>query len=189
MLYFVGRLVEKKGARVLIEALERLRDSGGQFLCRIVGEGPQTEDMRQHVEKASLDDCVELLGSQPQERVKALFDEADVFVLPCVVAADGDRDGIPVALMEAMALGVPVVSTTVSGIPELIQSERDGILTEPGDAQALADALGTLIDDPQRTGELAAAARARIEADFDIDQSADRLLAKIREAVAAREKA
>ena len=112
--------------------------------------------------QAALADCVELLGAQPQERVKALFGEADAFVLPCVVAASGDRDGIPVALMEAMALGVPVISTGVSGIPELIQNGGNGLLAAPGDAESLAEQLAMLMDDADLAVRLSEAARRMI---------------------------
>ena len=171
-IYAVGRLVEKKGIEHLIHALAALRDEGRSFRCRIIGGGPLLEPLRVQVGQASLDDRVELLGAQPQERVKALFAEADAFVLPCVVAASGDRDGIPVALMEAMALGVPVVSTGVSGIPELIQSDRNGLLAAPGDAQSLAQALATLMDDAELAVCLSQAARRTIETEFEVGRSA-----------------
>ncbi|NIA15437.1 MAG: glycosyltransferase [Nitrospiraceae bacterium] len=171
-IYAVGRLVEKKGIEHLVRALAMLRDQGRSFRCRIVGGGPLLEPLRVQVAQASLEGHVELLGAQPQERVKALFGEADAFVLPCVVAASGDRDGIPVALMEAMALGVPVISTGVSGIPELIQPYRNGLLAAPGDAESLAEQLAALMDDAELAVRLSEAARRTIETEFEVGRNA-----------------
>jgi colanic acid/amylovoran biosynthesis glycosyltransferase len=181
LLYSVGRLVEKKGMAVLVDALRILRDRGRDFACKVVGGGPLTDALRRQIEDAGLQDRVELLGSQPQERVKALFREADIFVLPCVVAASGDRDGIPVALMEAMALGVPVVSTTVSGIPELIESGKNGLLAEPGDAASLAETLEHLLSDPELVRELSRNARNTLETTFESGRNATILWEKIHE--------
>lgn len=172
MLYSVGRLVEKKGISVLIEALRVLKERGRAFSCRVVGDGPLLDTLRRHVTECGLDDDIEMMGGQPQETVKALFEDADVFVLPCVVAASGDRDGIPVVLMEAMALGVPVVSTTVSGIPELIQNEHNGLLVAPGDVEGLAHALDRLLGNPSEARALAREARRTIETEFESKHNA-----------------
>jgi len=172
VLYSVARLVEKKGIDVLVEALGRLRDRGVAFRCRIVGNGPLTEPLTRRARELDLEGDIEFLGGQPQERVKELFGEADVFVLPCVVARSGDRDGIPVVLMESMALGVPVVSTTVSGIPELIESGRSGLLVPPGDPEALADALERLLRDPELGRRLAREARKTLETTFESRRNA-----------------
>lgn len=122
-------------------------------------------------------------GAMPQERVKALLDTADTFVLPCVVAKSGDRDGIPVALMEAMALGVPVVSTNVSGIPELIRNGENGLLVPAGDAEALAQALGRILREPALREKLAMHARTTIEAEFNLETIAANLECLFRESV------
>lgn len=122
-------------------------------------------------------------GAMPQERVKALLDTADTFVLPCVVAKSGDRDGIPVALMEAMALGVPVVSTNVSGIPELIRNGENGLLVPAGDAEALAQALGRILREPALRERLAMHARTTIEAEFNLETIAANLECLFRESV------
>jgi glycosyltransferase involved in cell wall biosynthesis len=172
LLYSVGRLVEKKGIGILIEALKHLRDRGVAFHCRIVGNGPLTDAISQQVRDLGLQDHVNLAGGQPQERVKEWFREADVFVLPCVVAQSGDRDGIPVVLMEAMALGVPVVSTTVSGIPELVESERSGLLVPPGDSLGLADALERVLRDRELATSLAREARKTLETTFESRRNA-----------------
>lgn len=183
MLYSVGRLVEKKGIGVLIDALALLKSRGRAFSCRVVGDGPLLEPLRCQVIECGLSDDIEMMGGQPQETVKALFDEADVFVLPCVVAASGDRDGIPVVLMEAMALGVPVVSTTVSGIPELIRSGHNGLLVTPGDVDGLAQALGRLLGNPSETQSFAREARRTIETEFEAKHNAAILWEKMNECI------
>lgn len=175
-IFSVGRLIEKKGFVPLLGALARVRDAGIAFQCQIVGDGPLMDTLKRRIADLQLDGQVELLGSQPQERVKALLSCATVFALPCIVAQDGDQDGIPVALMEAMALGVPVVSCPVSGVPELIQDGREGLLAPPHDETRLAEALGRLASDTDLRSRLAEAARARIEREFDSHQSAGQLL-------------
>lgn len=177
----VGRLVEKKGFRYLIEACRLLAERGVEYECRLVGGGPLKADLQAQIEQAGLSSQVRLCGALPQDQVRALLQEASIFVLPCVPAADGDQDGIPVALMEAMALGVPVISTTISGIPELIKHGVSGWLTPPRDAAALADALIQLLANPERANAMAKAARATIEREFDVNRNAARLLARIRE--------
>src|SRR5690606_14009796 len=106
---------------------------------------------------------------------RELIREADIFVLPCVVAPSGDQDGIPVALMEAMAMGVPVVSTRVSGIPELIEDGRSGLLTTPGNPEELADSLQRLLSDVALRGACSRAGRSIMEREFEEGLNAERL--------------
>jgi glycosyltransferase involved in cell wall biosynthesis len=177
----VGRLVPMKGLGTLIEALALLRAHGVEFRCLIAGEGPERAALQASVFALGLQDQVELPGALPQERVRAALDEAVVFALPCEIAADGSRDGIPVALMEAMAVGCPVVSCPVSGVPELIRDGEHGLLVPPHDPQALAIALRRLLGDAALRRHLAAAARLRIEQEFDACKEArklQRLMAK-----------
>jgi len=108
--------------------------------------------------------------------VRLAYQRADIFVLPCIVTAEGDRDGIPTVLVEAMASGVPVVSTPVSGIPELIDPERDGLLVEPNNPNLLADALDRLLGDPGLQNRLSRAARVKVEERFSSSHSASQLL-------------
>jgi len=182
-LFSVGRFVEKKGFHVLVEALARLKDRGKQFHCVIAGDGPLYEETRDRAQAAGLLDSLELPGAMPQERVKELLQAADAFVLPCVVAKSGDRDGIPVALMEAMALGVPVVSTDVSGIPELIQDGENGLLMSEGDIDALAQALERILDEAPLRESLARRARTTIEMEFNLETIAGNLERLFRESV------
>ncbi|RFP59555.1 colanic acid biosynthesis glycosyltransferase WcaL [Luteimonas weifangensis] len=171
----VGRLVPMKGFDTLIEALALLQARGVGFRCLLVGEGPQRAALQASVLAHGLQDRIELPGALPQEQVRAALDQAVAFALPCQVAADGSRDGIPVALMEAMAAGCPVVSCPVSGVPELIDDGQHGLLVPQRDPQALAHALQRLLDDAALRHRLASAARLRIEREFDADKEARKL--------------
>jgi glycosyltransferase involved in cell wall biosynthesis len=173
----VARLVEKKGLSDLISAADILRLRGRRFQIQIVGDGPQRHRLEAQITQLSLNDRVTLLGALPHEKLCRAYQQVSVFALPCVVAADGDRDGIPNALLEAMASGVPVISTPVSGIPELIHQEREGLLVPPNTPVALADAIDRLLTCPELRERLARAARAKIETYFSVDRSSARLLA------------
>ncbi len=173
----VARLVEKKGLRDLIVAAHILRQKGYCFQIEIVGDGPLRRALDGQVTQLGLNDWVRLLGSQPHEIVRLAYQRASIFALPCIVAGDGDRDGIPNVLLEAMGSGIPVVSTSVSGIPELINSERDGLLVPPNNPRMLAQALGQLLGDPKLAERLARAGRAKIEGRYSVDRTASRLVA------------
>jgi colanic acid/amylovoran biosynthesis glycosyltransferase len=172
----VGRLDPIKGFDVLVDALGELAKSGRRFRCRIIGSGPLEGDLRARIDRHGIGDSVELMGARPQAEVRAGLYAASVFVLPSVVTATGDRDGIPVSLMEAMALGTPVVSTRVSGIPELIEDGREGLLVPEKDPSALAAAIARLLDDPDLGPRMAVAARAKVEREFDAAIEARKLL-------------
>jgi glycosyltransferase involved in cell wall biosynthesis len=181
----VARLVEKKGVEVLVKALRLLHDRGVAFHMTIVGEGPLEDSIRHDVRAASLDGVVHMMGAQPQELVREVFQNTDVFVLPCLKAASGDMDGIPVVLIEALAMGVPVISTDVSGIPELVESGVSGALVSSGDALALADMLASLLGDPDRLRGYADAGRKVVETEFDLSRNVDRLVGLIEQAAGA----
>ncbi len=137
----VARLTEKKGLHVAIQACQQLKARGVNFRYRILGIGPWERRLRTQIEQCQLDAEVIMPGFKPTHEVKAMLDEADLFLLPSVTGADGDMEGIPVALMEAMAVGIPVVSTFHSGIPELIDADESGWLVPENDPTALADKL------------------------------------------------
>ncbi|TVR58150.1 MAG: colanic acid biosynthesis glycosyltransferase WcaL [Candidatus Competibacteraceae bacterium] len=183
----VGRLVEKKGFDVLIDACAILRDRGVAFQCRIVGDGTERATLSARIAHLNLGAMVRLAGPQPHAELIGTFREAAVVAAPCVIGADGDRDGLPTVLLEAMALGVPCVATDVTGIPELVRDGDTGLCVPQRDPQALADALQRLLDDADLRVDLATRARRLIEQDFDIRRNA----AQLREwfAVAARDAA
>jgi len=139
----IGRLVEKKGLRYLVEALGILKREDICFKCTIIGEGPERATLEGLVNQMRLDSMVHLVGAQESDQVKSVLQDADVFVLPCVVAKNGDQDATPTVLLEAMAMGIPVVSTLVAGIPEVVPKDA-GILVAPGDAPSLARAINAI---------------------------------------------
>jgi glycosyltransferase involved in cell wall biosynthesis len=172
----VGRLIEKKGLGDLIAAADILRRRGRSFRVEIIGAGPLAPALEAQVQRLALQDQVAFLGAQPQEAVRLAYRRATIFALPCVVTAEGDRDGIPTVLLEAMASGVPVVSTSISGIPEVIQSGHNGLLVAPHDPAMLAGALDLLLADADLGDRLAYAARRTIEATFSIERNSAQLV-------------
>jgi len=163
----VGRLTEQKGYEYLIGACRRLRQEGREFRCWIVGAGPLRAALEAQVRRAGLQEVVSFLGPKTHDEVLALYRAATLFVLPCVVCRNGDRDGIPNVLIEAMAMELPVVSTPVSGIPELVVPRETGLLVPERDVTALAMAMGGLLDLPGLRRELGRRARERVQALFD----------------------
>ena len=164
----VGRLVEKKGFDCLVRACRILRDRGCRFACRIVGgQDVYTTVIRGLIAELKMEDIVILQDSVTQEQLKAIYARSTVFALPCQVTDNGDRDGIPNVLAEAMAMELPVVSTETSGIPELVRHGVNGLLVQEKDPKALADAIETLLRNPEYAGRLGAAARATICEVFD----------------------
>ena len=155
----VGRLVPKKGYPVLLNALDTLARSGRSFNCRIVGSGPLKDQLLASLVSLNLEATVELVGARTQPEIVQEYRFADVFVQASVVTSDGDRDGIPNSILEAMASGLAVVGTDVAGIPEVIDHKHNGLVVPPQDPDALAMALATLIDDPTLRMHLGAMAR------------------------------
>ena len=158
----IGRLIPKKGYFVLADALAILWARGIPFEWRIVGGGPLREELRAHVEAAGIGNRVHLVGSCTQDAVVAECAATEVFALTPVVTEDGDRDGIPNVLREAMAAGVPVVTCALSGIPELIRPGETGWLVRSGDPEAVADALEDALTNPQKRAAIAIAGRGYV---------------------------
>lgn len=179
----VGRLVEKKGFSTLIAACELLRQRGYVFRCVLGGAGPLVAELRTDLANRGLTDIVELPGALPQNRVRDLVGNAACFAAPCVRAADGNRDGLPTVLLEAMALGTPCVSTDVTGIPEIIRPGETGLRCRQRDPGSLADALALLLDNPGLRVGLARRARDLMESEFDAVEQARRLNALLPTAV------
>lgn len=163
----VGRLVEKKGFHHLIDACAILHQRGIDFECHIIGKGEWHDRLQTQIETLGLHKCVKLLGAKPQDKVRNAYRAARLFALPCVVGADGNRDGLPTVMLEAMACGLPVVSTPITGNPEIVDHGENGLLVPAGDAAALADALAQLLTDGDTHSRMSAAARAKVERCFD----------------------
>ena len=171
----VARLLEKKGLSHLLRACRRLRDQGYRFRCRIVGEGPLHDALAAQVRELDLGACVTLWGPAPHSEVIAMYRQAEIFALPCVIAENGDRDGIPNVLVEALYMGLAVVSTPVSGIPELISHEGDGLLVPQADSDALASALARLLDNPLLRARLGRMGQQTVMERFDLAQNVEHL--------------
>ncbi|MHB8596413.1 MAG: glycosyltransferase [Ktedonobacteraceae bacterium] len=172
----VARLVEKKGLSYLLDACQILKGQGYTFTCRIVGDGELRPLLEQRIRELSLSDCVELWGSEQHERVIEMYQQATLSVLPCVISENGDRDGIPNVLVESLFMGVPIVSTPISGIPELISSGLNGLLVPSRDSKALAIAMARLLDSPSLRHRLAYAGRRIVLEQFDMAHNATSLL-------------
>ncbi|WP_432494365.1 glycosyltransferase [Kineococcus auxinigenes] len=169
---FVGRLVPEKGPSVLLEAVARLRHLEGPdaVRVRVVGSGPLEQELRDRARQLGLQDSIELLGALPNEELPQQYRWADVFCLPSFA------EGVPVVLMEAMATALPVVTTVIAGIPELVRDGVSGVLVPPGRADALADGLLLLARDADLRRRAGAAGRARVTEEFDPGLNADRLV-------------
>ncbi len=171
----VATLQQQKGHTVLVDAAAILAGRGVPVHVRFLGDGEERATIAGVIHEAGLDDSVELMGRQPRDVVAATVAAADVVVQPSIVLGSGKTEGIPVALMEAMAAGAPVVATSVSGVPELVEDGVTGRLVPPNEAVALADALVAIRADPATTARLAVAGRARVLADFDLRSNTRRL--------------
>jgi glycosyltransferase involved in cell wall biosynthesis len=182
----VGRLVAKKGFADLVDACRLLRDRGTSFHCRLVGDGPLLGDLRRRVDEANLAGHVRFLGALPSEHVADEMRRASLLVAPCVEVGDGDRDGLPTVLPEAMALGLPCVSTGVTGIPEIVRDGSTGVLAPQFDPQALAEACRRLMADEALRERLAAAGRRLVEERFDLRVNTRRLRSLFRRSVESR---
>ncbi|HHX40858.1 MAG TPA: colanic acid biosynthesis glycosyltransferase WcaL [Armatimonadetes bacterium] len=167
----VGRLLPKKGLHHLVAACGVLRQRDAQFQLIIAGDGPERDRLERLAAEHGVAGSTAFLGEVIQEELIAIYGRADLFALPCVVTPEGDRDGLPNVLLEAMASALPVVSTRVSAIPEAVEDGVTGVLVPPGDVEALAGALERLIQDAGLRHRLGEAARARVERDFDIRKS------------------
>jgi len=172
----VGQLKEKKGFAYLLEACHILKENGYNFHCKIIGEGPLQSALEQKIQELSLDDRVTLCGALPHESVIDQMKSSTMFVLPCVTGSDGDRDGIPNAILEAMAMKLPVISTIHSGIPEVITDGVNGLLVAPADHEALAQAIARLLDEPQLGRQMGERGRQTVDENFDARRNASRLL-------------
>lgn len=168
-----GRLVPAKGHRILVESLAQLRDRGIDFRCTLIGDGPERPGLEGLVRERALEDQVRFTSSLPHAETLSHVRDADLFVLASFA------EGIPVALMEAMALGVPCISTSIAGIPELIQTGHEGILVAPSNVEALTDAIALLAGDPTLRQFLGRSARRRIVRDYNLPLNQEKLARRL----------
>lgn len=172
----IAALKPYKGLDVLLEACATLHGQGIAFRCEIIGDGPLRDPLQQIIDRSGLSNVVRLQGARPQHEVARSILEASLIVLPSIVAPDGQMEGIPVALMEAMAAGRPVVASSLSGIPELIESGVDGVLTTPGDKEELASAIQSILADRTAAMAMGIRARKRVTEDFHLGTTVGELL-------------
>jgi glycosyltransferase involved in cell wall biosynthesis len=173
----VGRLVEKKGFPDLLKACAVVRAAGHDFTCDIYGSGPLADHLERLRDRLGLAGVVVFRGERDQEGIAEAFTSADVFALTPCVADDGDRDGIPNVMVEAMACGLPVVTTAAGGVLDLVRDGETGLVARPHDVAAIARNLATLLTDQRLRRQLGAAGRTAVEEGFDIEVSARRLAA------------
>jgi glycosyltransferase involved in cell wall biosynthesis len=177
-----GSMAEKKGHDVLVESVRHLRDSGHDVHLQIIGGGDPAALLSQ-IRSLGLGDFVGVAGAVPQAEVRDMLGRADVFALACKKAANGDMDGIPTVLLEALAMGVPVVTTGLSGIPELVTDGDTGFLAEPGDPHSFAAKLAEALADPQGAAETARRGRERVLSQFSARTNAGELARMWRKAL------
>ncbi len=165
----VGRLVAAKGQQILLDAVLRLRGEGRSVCLRFVGDGPDRAALEARSKQLGLEGSVVFEGAVNQDRIRAFYQSCDVFALPSFA------EGIPVVLMEAMAMEIPVVTTWITGIPELIRSGIDGLLVAPSDDKGFADAIGKLMDDPELCRTLGEQGRRKVVAEYNLGKSVEHL--------------
>ena len=173
----IGRLIEKKGLAQLISACRFLAVRGRSFRCEIIGEGPLEESLAAHIAHSHLEDHVKLLGTRTQSQIVERLAAATVFALPCATEAGGGMDNLPTVIMEAMAAGLPVISTPIAGVPEMVQPGATGELVPPNEPLALADAIERIIGDQQRARQLGAAGRELAAEKFSVETNVRALAA------------
>ncbi len=172
----IGRLIEKKGFADLISACALLTSRRRGFLCEIIGEGPLEETLQAQIASADVKGCVRLVGPQTQAQIALRLSHATIFVLPCTREADGGMDNLPTVIMEAMAAGLPVISTPLGGIPEMVEQDVNGELVPERDPAAICAAIERLISDPERARRLGDRGRQIAQEKFSIATSARALI-------------
>jgi len=175
----VGRLIPKKGFGDLIRACALLAEHGKLFRCEIIGEGPLKDELRRQIDELGLQNNVVLTGAKPQTQLRGRLAAANVFVLPSVIDPDGGMDNLPTVIMEAMATGLPVVSTNIGGIPEMIVENETGFLVQPGDVAAMSDAIERVINDSSSAARLGQSGYERARTLFSIEKNVRELCAML----------
>ena len=175
----VGRLIAKKGFADLIRACRLLLERGKSFRCQIIGEGPLEQELGGQIDQLGLQDCVELPGAKPQHEIRKSLAAGNAFVLPSVIDPDGGMDNLPTVIMEAMAAGLPIISTAIGGIPEMVIQNETGFLVPPGDVAALAGAIERLFDESGLARRLGERGFQQARELFSIEKNVRSLLALI----------
>ena len=183
----VGRLVRKKGFDIFLRALATLRRQGRSFRASVVGDGEERAALQKLILDLELSDRVQMLGALTQDQIRILMRRATLFCLPCVVAPDGNRDALPTVLLESLASGLPTISTPVTGIPEILDEGRAGLLVPCGDVRRTAQAIDELLSHPEKRRQLAEAGVRRARTLFDLRQSSRTLFGWFEEVLRAQE--
>jgi glycosyltransferase involved in cell wall biosynthesis len=173
----VGRLVEKKGFQDLLEALFIVKKRGENFRCAIYGGGPLEKQLEEWIEKHGMTGEVSLKGDRTQQELIPVYQKATFFILTPLQTEDGDRDGIPNVLVEAMAVGLPVITTAVSGIPELVEHDLNGFLYQSHDVEGVASGIIELLQNAEKRRQLGEAGSKKVREQFDVARAANRLKA------------
>jgi glycosyltransferase involved in cell wall biosynthesis len=171
----VGRLVEKKGFQELLEALFIVKKTGEPFQCAIYGSGPLADQLEAWIDEHDMTGDVLLMGDRTQQELISIYQTATLFALTPVQTEDGDRDGIPNVLVEAMAVGLPVITTRVAGIPELVENNQNGLIYQPHDVEGISSGIVDLLRDAEKRRQFSDAASKKVKEQFDVVQAAQRL--------------
>lgn len=172
----VASLTGAKGFTFLVDACARLVNEGADIECTIVGDGPLRDTIKARIEQHGLTDRIRMTGALPQHEVARLVADCDIFVLPSVIAYNGQMDGIPISLMEAMAAGRPVVASAISGIPELVQHGVSGILVDATHPERIASSIRMLMEDPELRAKMGTAGQTRVREAFDVSRTAAEMI-------------
>jgi glycosyltransferase involved in cell wall biosynthesis len=171
----VGRLIKKKGFADLIRACDRLRQSGKQFQCDIVGTGPDGPELENQIKEAGLNGTVRLLGPRSQADLVELLAQTQIFVFPAIRDRSGDSDNLPTVVIEAMASGLPVVATRIAGIPEIVAENHNGLLVDEQSPDQLALAIGRLLDDRPLRLQFGTESQLMADRTFRLDKTVPQL--------------
>ena len=171
----VGRLVEKKGFQDLLQALLIVKERGERFQCAIYGDGPLYQELQRWIEEHGMSAEIMLKGDRTQQELISIFQSASLFALTPVQTEDGDRDGIPNVLVEAMAVGLPAITTAVAGIPELVEHDQNGLLYQQHDVEGISSGITELLRNAEKRKQLGDAASKKVTEQFDITLAANRL--------------